>query len=258
MTFQVGDKSSLVQRIRRLARERSFRQEENAYVVEGPQLVTEVIESNLEVEIVAVPDAPGQENLIVLAENAGIDCVLVNERIFKGLSSTKSPQPAIAVVGCHNSDLEDLTRSKGTLLVLDEISDPGNAGTLIRSAESFGVTGVISVGGVDLYNPKVVRASAGSLFRVPCTQMESSEVVLHALSESGYSCWATTPQEGVSPESLATEMPVAVVLGSEPHGLDPTTVNACHGKLSVSTSGQAESLNVAIAGSIVLYALSRR
>ena len=108
--------------------------------------------------------------------------------------------------------------------MLDEISDPGNAGTLIRSAESFGVTGVISVGGVDLYNPKVVRASAGSLFRVPCTQMESSEVVLQALSESGYSCWATTPQEGVSPESLATETPVAVVLGSEPHGLDPTTV----------------------------------
>ena len=85
MTFQVGDKSSLVQRIRRLARERSYRQEETAYVGEGPQLVTEVIESNLEVEIVAVPDAPGQENLIVLAENAGIDCVLVNERIFKGL-----------------------------------------------------------------------------------------------------------------------------------------------------------------------------
>ncbi len=258
MTFQVGDKSSLVQRIRRLARERSFRQEENAYVVEGPQLVTEVIQSNLEVEIVAIPNTSEQEDLIDLVESAGIGCAVVNERIFNSLSSTKSPQPAIAVVGFHNTDLENLASSEETLLIMDEISDPGNAGTLIRSAESFGVAGVILVGGVDLYNPKVVRASAGSLFRVPCAQMENSETVLNALSEFGYSCWATTPHEGVPPESLTTEHPVAVILGNEPRGLDATTVNACHGKLSVSTSGKAESLNVAIAGSIVLYTLSQR
>ena len=156
MIFQVGDKSSLVQRIRRLARERSFRQEESAYVVEGPQLVTEAIESNLEVEIVAIPDTSEQENLIGLVESAGIDCALVNERVFNSLSSTKSPQPAIAVVGFHNTDLENLATSEETLLIMDEISDPGNAGTLIRSAESFGVVEQAAKNNIKIIDNKIL------------------------------------------------------------------------------------------------------
>ena len=146
----------------------------------------------------------------------------------------------------------------GTILVLEEVSDPGNAGTLIRSAESFGISGVVLVGGVDPYNPKSVRASAGSLFRVPFAQAEDSQSVLRNLSNSGYLCWAAVPEGGVSPEALTKDSPIAVVLGNEPRGLNEETVKACEGRLSIPTAGLSDSLNVAVAGSIILYSLSQR
>ena len=199
-----------------------------------------------------------QDFLVEKALAADIQCISISERAFNGLSTTKSPQPAIALVECQSKTLEGLIDLHGTILVLEEVSDPGNAGTLIRSAESFGISGVVLVGGVDPYNPKSVRASAGSLFRVPFAQAEDSQSVLRNLSNSGYLCWAAVPEGGVSPEALTKDSPIAVVLGNEPRGLNEETVKACEGRLSIPTAGLSDSLNVAVAGSIILYSLSQR
>ena len=258
MIPKASDKSSLVRRIRRLARDRSFREEENTYLVEGPQLVVEALESNLKVQLVVVSESFSQDALAAKIVSSGIQCVSISERTFNTLSTTKSPQPAVALVECHDKKLEELIDSQGTLLVLEEVSDPGNAGTLVRSAESFGISGVVLVGGVDPYNPKFVRASAGSLFRVPFMQADESQSVLRSLSDFGYLSWAAVPEGGVSPETVKEDSPIAVVLGNEPRGLNEETIKACNGRLSVPTVGLSDSLNVAVAGSIILFLFSQR
>jgi TrmH family RNA methyltransferase len=255
---RAGDKSTLVQRVRRLVRQRSARRDEGVYIVEGPKLVREALEAGRSVEVVLVPESATDDQFVDELDQKGISWFEVSEQIFSSLSSTRTPQPALAVLDEHLVSLADLTATGGLLLVLAEVADPGNAGTLIRSAESFGAAGVVFAGGVDPFNPKVVRASAGSSFRLPIVCLPDPLETVQALTENGYACWAAVPEEGIAPEEVPTDQPVAVVVGNEPRGLAAEVQAACGGQLQIPTSGQAESLNVAVAGSVALYALSRR
>lgn len=223
-------------------------------------LVEQAIQAGLDLEQLLVPVSAAHDRIVVAAESVGVPCGLVEDRVFEGISSTRSAQPAIAEVCEHHVDGGDLTEGGGTLLVLAEVSDPGNAGTLVRTAEAFGVDGVVFAGGVDPYNPKVVRSAAGSTFRVPFAVASGDEVVpvvIAALSGAGYSCWASVPDGGVTPGEVPTGRPVAVLLGNEPRGLAPEVIAACDGTLSVPTVGQVESLNVAAAGAVILYGLQQ-
>ena len=129
---------------------------------------------------------------------------------------------------------------------------------LAITAEAFGATGVVVAGGVDPYNPKLVRAAAGSSFRVPFAVVDDPMAALRILEEAGYGCWATIPRGGLSPAAVPSEGPVALILGNEPHGLSDEVVAACVGTVSVPTVGGVDSLNVAIAGSIALHDLAGR
>lgn len=223
-------------------------------------LVEQAIQAGLDLEQLLVPVSAAHDRIVVAAESVGVPCGLVEDRVFEGISSTRSAQPAIAEVCEHHVDGGDLTEGGGTLLVLAEVSDPGNAGTLVRTAEAFGVDGVVFAGGVDPYNPKVVRSAAGSTFRVPFAVASGDEavpLVIAALSEAGYSCWASVPDGGVTPGEVPTGRPVAVLVGNEPRGLAPEVIAACDGTLSVPTVGQVESLNVAAAGAVILYGLQQ-
>ncbi len=260
MTVEIAGRNQRVQRMRRLARDRDLRQAEGRYVVEGPMLVEQAIRAGLDLEQLLVPVSASREGIVAIAEAAGVPCGLVEDGIFDGITSTRSAQPAIAEVCEHHVDGADLTAGRGTLLVLAEVSDPGNAGTLVRTAEAFGVDGVVFAGGVDPYNPKVVRSAAGSTFRVPFAVASGNDVVplvLTALTAAGYSCWATVPDGGGTPEEVPVDMPVALLLGNEPRGLSPEVVAACDGTLTVPTVGEVESLNVATSGAVLLSGLQQ-
>ena len=124
----------MLRRIRRLARDRGFRWAEASYVVEGPTLLTEAIEAGLDVKQVLVPASAASHSVVGMAETAGIPCALVADRIFGALTTTRTSQPALAEVTCHDVPLADLVATQGTALILAGVSDPGNAGTLVRSA----------------------------------------------------------------------------------------------------------------------------
>ncbi len=259
---QLSGRNQRVQRMRRLARTRDLRRSEGSYVVEGPLLVCQALEAGLGVEQVLVPASAASEPTVIRAEAAGVPCGVVDDPVFEGISSTRSAQPAIAEVAFHDVGLKDLASSGGTLLVLAGLADPGNAGTLVRTAEAFGAAGVVFAGGVDPYNPKVVRAAAGSTFRLPFAVAagppdggDPAGAVVGELAGAGYSCWAAVPAGGTPPAEVPGDRPVALVLGSEPRGLTEATVGLCHGRLSIPTVGSVESLNVAAAGAVALYAL---
>jgi len=259
VTESVGGRNPALSRVRRLARDRAFRRREGTYLVEGPTLVGEALAAGLGVDLVLVPADAAPSGVVAAAEGSAVPCRLVDDALFDGLTTTRSSQPALAVVERHDVPVADLPVG-GVVVVLAELADPGNAGTIVRSAEAFGASGMVFAGGVDPYNPKVVRSAAGSTFRVPFAVASGDEVVpvvLSALAEAGYSCWATVPDGGVTPEEVPVDRPVAVLLGNEPRGLAPEVITACDGTLTVPTVGQIESLNVAAAGAVLLYGLQQ-
>ena len=172
----VGGRNPALTRVRRLARDRTLRRREGVYLVEGPALVVDALSAGREVEQVFVPAEAAASAVAAASETSGVPCRRVDEALFDGLTTTMSAQPAIAVVARHDVSVPDLP-ADGVVVVLAEVADPGNAGTLVRSAEAFGASGVIFAGGVDPYNPKCVRATAGSLFRLPFAVLEGDGAV---------------------------------------------------------------------------------
>lgn len=258
MVEELGGSKSQLRRIRRLARDRGYRSTEARYVVEGPVLVGEAMAAGLDIKHILVPLSASSQEIVTAAQLAGVPCALIDDQVFEGLTTTRTPQPALAEVLCHDVSVSDIATARGTILLLVGVADPGNAGTLVRSAEVFGVSGVVFAGGVDPYNPKAVRAAAGSMFRLPIalpSGQDTARVVLKTLSADGYRLLATTPEGGVAPEGVPRDRPLVVVLGNEPQGLDDAVVAACDTVVSLSASGGADSLNVAVAGGVLLYAL---
>ncbi len=257
--------------LRRLARDRGQRHDERSFIVEGPGLIAEALDVGMDVRLVVAPESslddldagPALEALLRRASATGADVGTVSDSVFDRLTSTGSPQPALAEVGFVDVD-EDVLFSAvepgHPLLVLVGLADPGNVGTLFRSAEAFGAAGLCLVGGVDPYNPKLVRAAAGSTFRIPFAMVgnDGAVDVLRRLAGAEVAAWATMPSAGTSMVEVATTGGLlALVLGNEPHGLSGDVVAACAGIATVETSGGVESLNVAVAGSVALYELSR-
>lgn len=240
---------------------RSARLEEGAFVVEGPALVDHAVRAGWELEAVFVaaghwsyrpPDAPVHE----LAPN-------VMERV----ATTETPQPVLGVVRRRVSTLDALA-SATLVLVGDRISDPGNAGTMLRSAEAAGADAVVlTQGSVDVFNPKVVRSSAGSLFEVPVIMDVSIDEVLQATASRIPPCrsFGTTSHQtehGAGDQRVRayTDVdltgPAVIVVGNEAAGLAPDT--AVDEWITVPHAGRAESLNVAMAATVLLFEVARQ
>ncbi len=193
---------------------------------------------------------------------AGCDASVfaLGEGVLDRVASTDSPQPNLAVVSRRTASLARLELTPGSapwVMFLDAVSDPGNLGTILRSAEAMGAAGVVlGSGTVDPFNPKVVRASAGALFHVPVVE----GATLAEVKALGYRVLATSSHEQVGSHRLAEadlDGAVCVVLGSEAHGVSPELAADVDGWIRIDHAGRAESLNVAMAATIVSYELAR-
>jgi TrmH family RNA methyltransferase len=173
--------------------------------------------------------------------------------------STVTPQPVAAVARMPRARATDLAATGGPLLlVLVGVGDPGNAGTLLRTAEAAGARAVLFCdGSVDPHNPKCVRASAGSLFRVPVATGEAVEV-LEACEEAGLARVATIARGGTPLDRADLLDPFALVLGSEAHGLPATLDELLDVRVTIPMEGRVESLNVAMAGAVVCFEALRQ
>ena len=252
--------SQRIRRMRRLARDPEVRELEGLFVVEGPRLVEEVIGAGLKIDEVILPEDELDHDLIEVLSQEKIQFHLVARKIFEGLTTLRNPQPAIASVNQHGIELGSLVEKKGLLLVLSGVADPGNCGNLIRTAEAFGASGVLFHGGVDPYNPKVVRSSAGSFFRTRFTVIDEGfpyEKLFEELRKSDYRFVATSPSGGIAPENVTDNTQIAVILGNEPRGLPKEIEALCDEIVTVPIENTVESLNVATAGAVVLYGIKR-
>jgi len=223
--------------------------------VEGPKLIQEAEESGLKVHALFVRSDVEIEDLKTNAE-----IYLLDQPSFRRIQTTEHSQGILALVEVKTADLNHVAANarKGPIVVLARLQDPGNAGTIVRVAESFGASGCIALTGtVALYNSKVVRASAGSIFRLPCVWDVELEELSSVLGKSGIRIIGTSPHSVDSITTWDWRVPTAILLGNEGSGLRDEELHCCDTVLRIPLRSTVESLNSAIAASVILYESSK-
>jgi TrmH family RNA methyltransferase len=245
-----------LKQLRRLSRRRAARQEHGAFVVEGPTLVAEALSAGLRVrELFTTPDP--DPTLVAAALAAGAEVHSVTASVLAGALDTVTPQGVAAIADRVEVSVDDAIAAAGRgplALVLVGVSDPGNAGTLLRAAEAAGAAAVLFCGdSVDPGNPKCVRASAGALFHLPVAIGGEAEAVLERLRGAGVRTAATVVRGGTPYDAADLAGPVAFVLGNEAHGLPGSLDEHVDLRLTIPMGGRSESLNVAMAGAVLCF-----
>ena len=229
--------------------------------IEGPNLLEEAVRAGLRIPWVFV--AQGAEHLLEkLALPAETEVLQVPKEVLDSALSTETPQPVAALIEPPSWAWADVlvSRTKATplIVVLAGLQDPGNLGTILRSAEAFGATAILSLPGtVSAWNPKAVRASAGSVFRLPLLETSVEECFSH-LREASVRIWTTAVHGAEPADRIDLAGPVALLIGNEGNGVPQALAELADGAVTIPCPGPVESLNAAAAVSVLLYEASRQ
>lgn len=232
---------------------RKHRDAEGRYLVEGPNAVGEALIDGV------VEDLYVTEDLAELYLDVDAAVTVVSDHVLEKLADSRSPQGVVAVARKQPLALGDVVGG-GFLVVLDGVADPGNAGTIVRTADAAGAAGVVfTSGSVDPWNPKAVRATAGSLTHLPIVVDVAVDEVIEACRAVGQRVVALDAgaERHIDEPGMFTP-PVALVFGSEAHGLSDDLLDAVDVTVAVPRYGRAESLNLAAAVAVTVYAAARR
>ncbi len=245
-----------MRRLRRLVQKRSLRWSEGVCVLEGPDLVEAALNGGAEFEAIYLDSAEAASTslsaLVDLAGKAGVRLYGLEPGVLEIIADAKTPQPVLAAIRFPVTPLAQLG-TDGLVLVLHGLRDPGNVGTIIRSADAAGVAAVVLTGqSVDPFNPKTLRATAGSIFHVPLAVCELDEALEH-FRTGGARILATVIRGGTPLRDVDFTSPAAVVIGNEAEGLDQQTIGRCDDALSIPMDGRCESLNAGVAASLVAF-----
>jgi RNA methyltransferase, TrmH family len=253
----LGFTSGRVKRLRQLVDRSSVRRREGVFVVEGPTLVADALDAGADLECLFV--AAGTTSPVADRAGAlGVPVFALASGVLERVAGTVSPQPVLAVAKMVDVDLAQLATATLVVVCVD-VRDPGNLGTVLRSAEAAGVGGVICCGGsVDVYNPKCVRASAGSLFRTRVVAREDPVKVLGTLGEWGLRRLGTRPEGGIPYHRADLAAPTALVLGNEANGLPAPAAADLDGWVTIPMAGRSESLNVGMAAAVLCFEAARQ
>jgi TrmH family RNA methyltransferase len=229
------------------------REEQDRYLVEGPNAVGEALVDGVVEDLYVTPDVAD------LYLEVDVPVTVVAEHVMERLADSRTPQGVVAVARRVRASLADVV-GRGFLVVLHEVSDPGNAGTIIRTADAAGAVGVVlTSGSVDPWNPKAVRATAGSLTHLPIVTDVTTEEVVAACREAGQRVVGLDAGGHVDIDDPdATAPPVALVFGAEAHGLPDAVLDRLDLVVAVPRYGRAESLNLAAAVAVTTFAVARR
>jgi TrmH family RNA methyltransferase len=260
----ISPRSPRVSAARRLAR-RNFRSKERLFLAEGPQAVREAAgHADTLVELFATVEAAERyADIVGEARAAGARVHLADEDVIADISTTVTPQGLVGICRFLDTPFEDILKARPRLVaVLANVRDPGNAGTVLRCADAAGAEAVVLTdASVDLYNPKAVRASVGSLFHLPVAVGVPVEEAVAGLKAAGVRILAA---DGAGPDDLDDELdkgtmggPTAWVFGNEAWGLPEETRVLTDAVVRVPIHGKAESLNLATAAAVCLYASAR-
>ena len=232
-------------------KQKKYRERSGSFVVEGLRAVEEAVRYAAVQKIFAVPDAANTR----LAQAKNIELYSVTEQVMKKMSDTEAPQGVLAVC----SKPQGFIVADGTVLVLDRVADPGNVGTLIRTAEAAGIAAVVLLAGcADAYAPKTVRSTMGSLLRMPVLCDMPEDEFTGWAHKNNYEIMVTCLDGAQNLYEAEFGARTAIVVGSEAYGASESLKAAAAKRVFIPMQGRAESLNAAVAGGIVMFEAMRR
>ena len=242
------------------------RKNTQSFVVEGPRMVVEAPVDSLKAVYVSENYANNEENTNLLnvlqdkCTQANAIYEIVADNVFKSVSDTQTPQGIMAVVAMPDYFLEELLAGEKThLLILESIQDPGNLGTMVRTGEGAGVTGIImNKTTVDLFNPKTIRSTMGSIYRVPFYVTEDLAGTMKTLQEKGISLYAAHLKGEHSYDEEDYTKACGFLIGNEGNGLSDEIANLADTYIKIPMEGQVESLNAAISATLLMYEANRQ
>ncbi|WP_442865081.1 TrmH family RNA methyltransferase [Alkalihalobacillus sp. CinArs1] len=224
------------------------REKASSFLIEGPHIIEEAARANALVQEIIISESTDFE-IDLFKDRPAV--YTVTDKVMKELTATETPQGILAVCKMSESSLAET----GKFILLDAIQDPGNLGTIIRTAHSAGYDGVLlGHGTVDLYNSKVLRSTQGSLFHIPIKKVDLRHAVKD-LKDAGVSVYATEVSGGTPYHQLQGPEQFAVIMGNEANGVSKELQELAHDKVYIPIYGGAESLNVAVAAGILMYGL---
>lgn len=252
ITSSNNDKFKLLKKI---AHSASQRRKMNLYIIEGLKIVQEAIMSSQSILQIVVNDE-GAESLKNLNISSETEVVFLDDDLFKIVSDTVNSQGIIALMNIKEYNLKKLKHKRA--LLIDQVQDPGNLGTLIRSADAFNFDVVISLkGSCDIYNPKTVRSTMGSLFHIPIIKDVTNREIYDFLKLKNTKIYATNlSKESIEINKVKVNTPFAIVIGNESKGVSEFWKKASDYNIIIPIRGKAESLNAGVAGSIAMYQFS--
>lgn len=247
-----------IKHIRKL-KDKKYRDEFNEYIVEGVKLIREAIQENSNIKTIVVCDNCNKMEKIdqdLLYEIAKYNCLYVDEKVFLSITDVQKPQGILAVIEKKNK--EEIDFSEDVIIALDDVQDPGNIGTILRSVDSSGLKQIIlSKRSADVYNPKVVRSTMGAIFRLNIVEKDDLVSTLKELKKHKYQVVSSA----LGADKLIYDIDYkkkVIVIGNEANGISKEVMDISDLKVKIPMMGKTESLNAAVASSIILYEYVRQ
>lgn len=252
--------NEIIKNIKKL-KEKKYRDQNGEYIIEGIKLVKEAISENAKIsKIVVCEDCENDDSIPkeLMYEIAKYDCIYVSKKIFESISNVNTPQGILAVIKKCSAGEEKVSYNEDIIVVLDEVQDPGNLGTILRTVDSVNLKQIIlSPGCADPYNPKVVRSTMGAIFRLNIIETKNIIEALKEIKKNKYKIMATSLETNESIYTVDYNKK-AIIIGNEANGVSKEVLEIANEKIKIPMLGKTESLNAAVATGVILYEYVRR
>ena len=250
-----------IKRLVNLKKKRKLRDEESVFLVEGIRMFREVPLDKLKEVYVSESFYKKEKDTVKeVLKDSKVRVEELTDTVFAHASDTKTPQGILCVVEQMNHEINELTSAKCPLImVLDHLQDPGNLGTIFRTAEAAGVTGIImSRDCVDIYNPKTIRSTMGALYRMPFLYVDDLKETIHTLKEQNIKSYAAHLDGKNTYDKEDYRQGTAFLIGNEGNGLREEIAQCADTWIRIPMCGQVESLNAAVAATVLMFEVSRQ
>lgn len=259
MTITSKDNET-IKHIKKL-KEKKYREEYKEFIVEGIKMIEEAISEGAKIKSIIICEDCKTQGAIpneLMYEIAKLNCIYVAEKIFNTITDVINPQGIMAVIEKPNARDNTIDFSANISLLLDNIQDPGNMGTILRTADSLNMKQIIvSKGSADVYNLKVVRSTMGAIFRVKVIEVENLATVIKEMKKHKIKVYATDLQTDKSIYDVDYSKS-AIVIGNEANGVSSRVLEEASERIKIPMIGKTESLNAAVATSVILYEAFRK
>lgn len=258
MTITSKDNET-IKHIKKL-KEKKYREEYKEFIVEGIKMIEEAIQENAKIKSIIICDDCKTQGSIpneLMYDIAKLNCIYVAEKIFSTITDVINPQGIMAIIEKPENKENEIDYNESNFLILDNIQDPGNIGTILRTADSLNFKQIIvSKGTADIYNPKVVRSTMGAIFRIKVVEVENLVKIIKEMKKNEIKVYATDLATDKSIYDVDYEKS-AVVIGNEANGVSKEVLNESSERIKIPMIGKTESLNAAVATSVILYEIFR-